>query len=159
MSDYLETLDRLIKDAQQPGWYPTIANDNLFAQKQNFFFRNSQSQSFSDLKTQEKKYSAPLSELIVARLGNKFSLMGADEESSNVGFIQDEYCTGIFFTWFFKDQYWQELATTERNYRMAVLGLPKPNTVIARFRRSPLYERNLWGVILKYADVPERFIR
>lgn len=150
--EYLETLARLIKDAQQPGWYPCISYHTLNQQRDQWLSSPS-SGPLGDAIAQERENVAPLSKAIAARLGDEFSV-----GTERLFWIhhQDGF---VYFLWCFQDHFWHELARKERNYRLVVLGTPRFGSAVERFRRSPLYERQLWRVILAYADVPERFIR
>jgi len=153
--EYLGTLARLIKDAQQPGWYPCISYHALNQQRDQWVSSPPATDiPIGDAIAQERENVAPLSKAIAARLGDKFSV-----GPERAFWIRYQDGLDVYFLWCFQDHFWQELARKERNYRMAVLlGIPKQGTAVARFRNSALYERQLWRVILKYADVPERFI-
>lgn len=151
---YFETLTRLLAEAKTPGWFPSVDIETLIFLRTEWYSEYPESQE--NLGTDnERIFTVPLAKLIAARLGGhpRFS---ADRDA----FIHDwKYGVGMYYLWYLKEKYWQELARKERPYRITILGPPKQGTVIARFRRSTLYERQLWGLILAYADVPERFIR
>jgi len=150
---FMDSLAQLLFDSQFPGWYPFISYTDLTQQRSEWL--ESSVYSIEANHVNESNFALPLSKRIVARVGHNFWTSRYEGNVDN--FLNENgYC--IFFLWYFHDQYWRELAQKERNYRLEVLlGIPKPETPVHRFRNSPLYEQNLWRVILAYADVPERF--
>jgi len=150
---YLETLEKLLAAARFPAWFPWIDETTMENLRAAWLDQNLQCRDVLNF-NHERTFTTPLSQLIAARLGGKprFSV-----HRDNTMINDWKYGFGMHYVQFFRDQYWQELARKERNYRMVVLGTPKLGSAVARFRNSALYDRNLWRSILAYADVPERF--
>jgi len=146
MNKYFWALERMIADVQQPGFYPLITAQELLELRCKYYSLYPEDSDTEPDANQERVLTVPLTKLIAKRLGSQFST--PDDNS----YIQGEDGCSLHFLWYLEDKYWLNLARTER--KCLVRNIP---LVLSRFRRFPLYEKNLWRVIFAYADVPVRF--